>query len=204
MAAGQATRFGRLKQYEVLAGRRVLDWSVAAARSTSEKIVLVVPPERGDDVEPGVDAVVAGGATRSASVRAGLAAVAQTAEVIVVHDAARPLASASLFAAAVAGVRNGYDAAIPGLEVVDTVKRVDDDGEVVETLDRAGLVTVQTPQAFRATALRLAHEDGAAEATDDAALVERSGGTVLVVAGEAANVKITGPDDLATAEMYLR
>ena len=107
--------------------------------------------------------------------RAGLAAVPADAEIVVVHDAARPLAGADLFQRTVAAVRAGADAAIPGVPVTDTVKQVED-GRVVATVDRSRLVAVQTPQAFRAAVLRRAHA-GDPEATDDAALVEALGGT---------------------------
>lgn len=193
VAAGAATRFGRPKQYEPLGDRRVVDWSLDACRAACEGVVLVVPAERVDDPEK-ADAVVAGGRARSDSVRAGLAAVPEDAEVIVVHDAARPRATPALFAAVVDAVRQGADGAVPGVPVTDTVKRVEA-GRVVETLDRATLVAVQTPQAFRADALRRAHQAGG-EATDDAALVEAAGGTVVVVPGEADNGKITHPGDL--------
>jgi 2-C-methyl-D-erythritol 4-phosphate cytidylyltransferase len=192
VAAGRGERFGGAKVYEELGGRRVLDWSLEAARATSDGVVLVVSPERAGEREPGADAVVPGGETRSDSVRAGLAAVPVEATVVVVHDAARPMATPALFRAVVAAVLDGADAAVPGIPVVDTVKRVRD-GEVVETLDRSELVAVQTPQAFTAAALRAA----AGDATDDAALVERAGGRVVVVPGEPANVKITTPADLA-------
>jgi 2-C-methyl-D-erythritol 4-phosphate cytidylyltransferase len=194
VAAGSGERYGAPKQYERLGDRRVLDWSLAAARSAADGVVLVVVPARGDDPEPGVDVVVVGGDTRSASVRAGLAAVPDDAAIVVVHDAARPAATPALFAAVVDAVRSGADGALPGLAVVDTVKRVVD-GVVVETLDRTALVAVQTPQAFRATALRAAHAAGG-EATDDGALVESAGGRVVVVPGEPANVKLTTPADL--------
>ena len=191
VAAGSGERFGRAKQYEPLEGRRVLDHAVEACRTAVDGIVLVVLPERAGDAEPAVDAVVAGGATRSASVRAGLAAVPEDAEIVVVHDAARPWASPALFRAVIAAVRDG---AVPGLPLADTVKRVDGD-RVLETLDRGDLVAVQTPQAFRADVLRKAHVSGA-DATDDAALVEQAGGTVVVVPGEPGNCKITHRDDL--------
>src|SRR5947209_6478903 len=126
VAAGRGERFGGPKQYERLGDRRVLDWSLAAARTVADGVVLVVAAERADDPEPLADVVVAGGATRSASVRAGLDAVPADAAVIVVHDAARPAASAELFDAVVAAVRSGADGAIPGVPVVDTVKRVRD------------------------------------------------------------------------------
>ncbi len=202
VAAGQGSRFGGPKQYDVVAGRRVLDWALAAARSVSDGVVVVVDPLRAGEDEPGADVVVAGGATRSASVRAGLAAVPDDAEVVVVHDAARPCASPGLFAATVAAVTQGADAAVPGLAVADTVKRVGDDAVVTATLDRAGLVAVQTPQAFAAQVLRSAHA-GVGEATDDAALVEAAGGRVVVVAGEEANAKVTVRRDLASAADHL-
>jgi 2-C-methyl-D-erythritol 4-phosphate cytidylyltransferase len=191
VAAGRGERFGEPKQYAALGGRRVLDHAVDACRAVADGIVLVVPPQRAADPEPAVDAVVAGGATRSASVRAGLVAVPEDADIVVVHDAARPWASPALFRAVVAAVEDG---AVPGIPVADTVKRVHGD-RVVETLDRAHLVAVQTPQAFRADVLRKAHASGA-DATDDAALVEQVGGTVVVVPGEPGNRKITRRDDL--------
>lgn len=197
MAAGQGARYGRAKQYEPLGGRRVVDWSIAAARAACDGVVLVVAPDRAGDGEPGADVVVAGGETRSASVRAGLAAVPADAEVVVVHDAARPLAPPGLFAAVVGAVAEGADGAVPGVPVADTVRRLG--GGVV---DREGLVAVQTPQAFRAEVLRRAHR-GEPEATDDASLVEAIGGKVVVVPGLPANRKITTPDDLVAAAALL-
>jgi 2-C-methyl-D-erythritol 4-phosphate cytidylyltransferase len=138
-----------------------------------------------------------GGATRSGSVRAGLAHVPLDAEIVVVHDAARPLAGTEIYGRAVAAIRAGGDAAIPVVAVNDTIKRVDGT-IVVETLDRSTLVVVQTPQAFRATVLREAHASSA-EATDDAALVEAIGGKVVTVDGDRRNLKITTRDDVAVA-----
>jgi len=181
VAAGRGERFGALKQYEPLGDRRVLDWSLAAAKAATDGVVLVVAPEHATDEER-ADAVVVGGATRSASVRAGLALVPAEATVVVVHDAARPAASAALFGAVIAAVRSGADGAVPALPLSDTVKRVHD-GRVVETLDRTELVAVQTPQAFRASALRAAHATG-------------GGGTVVVVPGDPDNVKVTSRADL--------
>jgi 2-C-methyl-D-erythritol 4-phosphate cytidylyltransferase len=146
--------------------------------------------------------VVAGGSTRSESVRAGLAAVPTSATVICVHDAARPLASAALYEAVIDAVLAGADAAVPGVAVSDTIKVVAGGAVVVETLDRGSLVAVQTPQAFRATSLRAAHAN-AGEGTDDAALVERAGGRVVVVPGEPNNLKITVPDDLDRARVLV-
>jgi 2-C-methyl-D-erythritol 4-phosphate cytidylyltransferase len=198
VAAGSGSRFGRPKQYELLAGRRVLDWSVEAARRASDGVVLVVPADRAGDSEPAADVVVAGGDRRSASVRAGLGEVPSSADVVVVHDAARPLASPELFRAVIDAVAGGADGAVPGIAVVDTVKRVRD-GVVEETLDRDALVAVQTPQAFAAAVLRRAHAAGA-DASDDAALVEAVGGRVVVVPGDVANVKLTTADELAVVE----
>ncbi len=173
-----------------------------AARSIASGLVLVTRPEFVDAPEPLADLVVAGGSTRSASVRCGLAVLPDDCDVVVVHDAARPLASAELFEAVVVAVRAGADAAIPGVAVPDTIKRVAD-GRVSETIDRDDLVAVQTPQAFRIAALRTAHASGA-DATDDAALVEAAGGQVVVVAGETTNLKITTQDDLAVVALRMR
>lgn len=202
VAAGRGSRFGGAKQYEVVAGQRVLDWALAAARPVSDGVVVVVEAGRVADPEPLADAVVAGGLTRSASVRAGLAAVPASAEVVVVHDAARPCASTSLFETTVAAVRAGAHAAVPAVAVTDTIKRVDEHAVVIETPARDGLMAVQTPQAFAVERLRAVHRDGA-EATDDAALIESAGGRVVVVAGEAANAKITDSGDLARAASHL-
>jgi 2-C-methyl-D-erythritol 4-phosphate cytidylyltransferase len=190
VAAGSGERFGAAKQFEPLAGSTVLEWSLVPALAVSDGVIAVLPDGASWDPPPGVT-IVGGGATRSDSVRCGLAVVPVRAEIVVVHDAARPLASADLFRSVVAVVRAGADAAIPGVAVADTVKRVRG-AEVVETVSRDELIAVQTPQAFRASALRAAHETGA-EATDDAALVERIGGRVIVVPGEPANSKITNP-----------
>ena len=193
VAAGSGSRFGGPKQYEELGGRRVLDWSIATARGAGDGVVVVEAPDRARAGES-----VAGGATRSASVRRGLEHVPESATIVCVHDAARPLASAGLFERVVDAVRSGAAGAVPGLRLTDTVKEVDDAGWVVGTPDRSRLVAVQTPQAFRAHVLREAHASGG-EGTDDAALVEAVGGRVLVVDGELDNRKVTLPGDLAWA-----
>lgn len=199
VAGGSGSRFGRPKQYAVLGGRALLDWALDGARSACQGVVLVLPPE---DVAgfaaSRADVVVGGGATRSESVRAGLAAVPARAEVIVIHDAARPLALPVLWSAVLDAVAAGADAAVPAVPVVDTIKRVAG-GLVVGTVDRSELVAVQTPQAFRAAALRAAHA-AAGEATDDAALIEAQGGRVVWVAGDPHNMKITDPADIDVAE----
>ncbi len=197
VAGGTGLRFGTAKQYELLGDRRVIDRSRATATIVSAGIVVVVPAA---DVER--EGGVAGGTTRSESVRAGLAEVPSEATIICVHDAARPLATVDLYERVVAAVAAGADAAIPAVEVTDTIKVIErtaagslDGAAVVSTPDRSALVAVQTPQAFRASALRAAHGQ-AGSATDDAALVEAFGGRVVVVAGERTNRKITEPDDL--------
>jgi 2-C-methyl-D-erythritol 4-phosphate cytidylyltransferase len=213
VAGGSGRRFGGPKQFLTLAGRPVASWSVATARAVADGIVLVVPVgllDGGDDAAwlgdggwtDRPDRVVEGGATRAASVRAGLAAVPDDASIILVHDAARPLATKALFASVVEAVASGGAAgAIPVVPVADTLKRVTD-GAVAATVERDGLVTVQTPQAFMAATLRAAHAT-TGEATDDAGLLERLGETVRTVPGDPRNLKLTRPDDLAVAELLI-
>src|SRR4051794_13841026 len=117
VAAGTGDRFGRPKQFELLGGRRLVDWAVDAARKACDGVVVVVPPGHA-----GEEGAVEGGATRSASVRAGLAAVPAAADIVVVHDAARPLAAADLFDQVVAAVRAGADGAVAAAPATDTVK----------------------------------------------------------------------------------
>lgn len=215
VAGGSGRRFGGRKQFLPLAGHPVASWSVRAARAVADGVVLVVPAPGPDGDDPSVPApgstgedafgatrVVTGGATRAESVRAGLAAVPADAAVIVVHDAARPLAGPDLFTAVIDAVLSGdADGAVPVVPVSDTLKRVDAD-RVVATVDRDGLRAAQTPQAFAAEVLRAAHADGG-EATDDAGLLEAVGRTVAAVAGDPRNVKLTRPEDLALAEALL-
>lgn len=219
VAAGSGSRFGgpQPKQYELLRDERVVDRSLATVRAVADHVVVVLAPGEEAEglalVESGAaDVAVTGGAARADSVRAGLAVVDADAAVVVVHDAARPLASASLHEAVVRAVHDGADAVIPGVPVTDTIKRigsapagsgaVEGLDVVVATVDRTDLVAVQTPQAFRADVLRRAHASGAV-ATDDAGLVEAIGATVVVVSGETTNIKITGPHDLVVAVALL-
>jgi 2-C-methyl-D-erythritol 4-phosphate cytidylyltransferase/2-C-methyl-D-erythritol 2,4-cyclodiphosphate synthase len=199
VAGGRGTRFGATKQFADLDGETVSARSVRHARSVASTVVLVVPEGYAGDGE-GADVVVTGGPTRASSVRAGLANCVE-ADIVVVHDAARPLASTDLFAAVVDAVINGADAAVPGLAITDTVKKVVSQGDssvIRDTVPRDDLITVQTPQAFRRELLVRAHASEP-EATDDAALVEALGAHVVVVPGEPGNLKITDPGDLATA-----
>lgn len=190
MAAGAGTRFGGPKQFELLGDRRVMDWSVAVARESSDGVVVVLPPEVAEK-----EGGIAGGGTRSDSVRRGLAAVPKNATIICVHDAARPFANEDDFVRVITAVVDGADGAVPAIPVADTIKVVDDTGQVMRTPPRGSLRAVQTPQAFRAEILRRAHAT-LGEGTDDAALVEAEGGKVVVVDGDVLNRKITTRDDL--------
>ena len=203
VAAGSGTRFGAPKQFIDLAGVRVIDRSVATAARHAEGIVVVLPAERLADAGLAADcdgasvAVVAGADSRAGSARAGLAAVPTSAEVILVHDGARPLADDGIYSGVVSAVRSGADSAVPAVPVTDTIRR--HGGGVV---DRSELAAVQTPQGFSAGILRAAHASGR-EATDDATLVEASGGTVVLVPGDPRNLKLTTPEDLLVAEAFL-
>lgn len=197
VAAGSSHRYGRPKQYEVIGDARVIDHSLAVAREATDGVVLVVP-----EADVFSEGGVAGGPTRSESVRNGLGAVPEEATIICVHDAARPFADIALYDRVIEAVIAGADCAIPGVTVTDTIKIVDADGIVVATPDRAALRAVQTPQAFRARVLRAAHA-GRGEGTDDAALVEALGGRVVIVASTDDNRKITYPADLDWARSHL-
>jgi 2-C-methyl-D-erythritol 4-phosphate cytidylyltransferase len=172
-----------------------------------EAIVLVAPPGWEEPAillaeEIGaskVSACVPGGETRSESVRAGLAEVPDDAAVVLVHDAARPILPAEIVPRLLEALGEGFDGAVPGLPVADTVKRVRDD-VVVETLTRDELVTVQTPQAFVASVLRAA---AAGEGSDCASLVEAAGGRVKVVEGDERLLKVTTPADLDRVAAWL-
>lgn len=204
VAGGEGSRFGGAKQFVDLDGLSVLERSVRNARSVADAVIAVVPKRAllEPSLHGGADLVVAGGSDRAGSVRAGLAHVPSDVEIIIVHDAARPLASPDLFHGVVAAISDGVDGAVPGLALTDTIKRVVN-RVVVETLDRNVLVGVQTPQAFRASVLREAHTRHQG-ATDDAALLEQIGATVVLVPGEVHNIKLTDPGDIDAALVYLR
>jgi 2-C-methyl-D-erythritol 4-phosphate cytidylyltransferase len=204
VAGGSGLRFGGLKQLEAIGGRRVVDHAVDSARRSCDGVVVVLPSELVGTSEadvPGADIVVAGGATRVESACAGLAAVPSAAEIVLVHDAARPLATPELFARVIRAVRTGAAAVVPTVPIVDTVR--DTSGEL---LDRSTLRASQTPQGFAATTLREAHEaarGSGLDATDDAALVAARGVGVLLIEGEPANRKITDRADLLLVEAVL-
>ena len=175
-----------------------------------DAVVLVAPPGWEEPAillaeELGcskVRACVPGGETRAASVRAGVAEVPDDAAVVLVHDAARPLLPDEVIERVIAPLAEGWDGAVPGLPVSDTVKRIGADGGIVETVDRDGLWAVQTPQAFTTDALRRA-VTGGGEATDCAGLVEARGGRVKVVPGDPRLLKVTTADDLARVASWL-
>jgi 2-C-methyl-D-erythritol 4-phosphate cytidylyltransferase len=214
VAAGAGERLGidRPKAFATLGGRPLLAESIDRFESCSwiDSIVIAAPPGWEEPVillaeelaASKVVACVTGGATRAESVRAALAEVPDDAAVVVVHDAARPLVQDAVVERVLAPLAEGFDGAVPALPVPDTVKRVDG-RVVVETLERSSLVVAQTPQAFLASALRRAYSGELADATDCASLVERAGGRVAVVAGDARLLKVTTPADLALVESWL-
>jgi 2-C-methyl-D-erythritol 4-phosphate cytidylyltransferase len=210
VAAGRGERLGAdgPKAFVVLAGRPLLEWSLDALRAVEAVSRIVVALPLGVDAPAGTIGV-AGGAQRSHSVRAALVAAGDGPddEPVIVHDAARPLATPELFARALEELAaSGADAVVAAARVSDTIKRAGEDLRVVETLDRSVLWAVQTPQAFRRGALAraLAQPDEVlAAATDDAGLVEQAGGRVHVVESPADNLKVTTPTDLALAELLL-
>jgi 2-C-methyl-D-erythritol 4-phosphate cytidylyltransferase len=216
-AAGESRRMGlpdgESKQFLLLGGEPILNHSVRRLLAMPEVdgMVVVLHPSHTvrfagellafDDTKPLL--IAEGGRKRSDSVRAGLLEVPSTASMIAVHDGARPLFSRHVFERCITALGKA-DGAVPGIEVSDTLKRADVAGSVETTVDRAGLWAAQTPQVFRAAALRDVYSrpdlDGA---TDDAALLERGGYSVRLVPSTPANVKITTPADLPLAGALL-
>jgi len=207
VAAGRGERLGtdRPKAFVMLGGRPMVQWSIDALRAVDDvrRIVVALPP--------GVHAPAGtlgapGGRERSQSVRAALRAAGEDDDVVLVHDAARPLLTPRIVQDCLdALARHGCDAAIAAARVTDTIKEADGE-EVVRTLDRTRLWAVQTPQVFDRRALEraLARDDAELErATDDASLVERDGGTVRLVPAPRENLKVTTPLDLRLAELLL-
>ena len=215
VAAGEGRRLGsdRPKAFVALGGRPLLAESLERLDRSDwiDSIVIVAPPGWEEPtillaeelVASKVGAVVTGGATRAESVRAGLVEVAEDAVAIIVHDAARPLVDDSVLERVLGPLAEGWAGVVPGLPVADTVKRVAED-VVTGTVDRANLVTVQTPQAFPAETLRAASAGDLVGATDCASLVERAGGRIRIVEGDVRLLKVTTPDDLARIESWLR
>lgn len=223
VAAGLGERLGAScpKAFVELAGRPLWEWSLYTLREAAGigRIVIALPPAYEIDgatrevsigLPSSLNAIaVKGGATRSESVRLALAAVGdrQNSDLVLVHDAARPLLTVELIEATLtAAEREGVDAAIAATPVTDTIKQADGEGVVSQTLDRAGLWAVQTPQVFRRGALEHALDvsrEVLAQATDDASLVERAGGRVIVVSAPKDNLKVTTALDLDLAELLL-
>jgi 2-C-methyl-D-erythritol 4-phosphate cytidylyltransferase len=206
LGTGQPKAFAKLGELPLLAEplRRLddsewVDAIIVVAPPGWEEPAILLAEEIG---AAKVRAVVPGGETRAESVRSGLAEVPGDAAVVLVHDAARPLLTDEVIVRVLAPLGEGWDGAIPGLAVSDTVKRLGADGGVVETVARDGLWAVQTPQAFPADTLRRAVASGA-DATDCAGLVEAGGGRVKVVAGDPLLLKVTTPDDLARVASLL-
>jgi 2-C-methyl-D-erythritol 4-phosphate cytidylyltransferase len=204
LAGGGGTRFGGPKQYADLGGRTLLDRTLAAAAAACDAVVAVLPDPATAPPGPWHGAVrVRGGDTRAGSVRAGLAAVPAGAAIVVVADAAHPLATPDLYRRVVDAVREGADAAIPGLPLTEAVATVEPGGYTGTTVGAAGRVLVQTPQAFRAELLRQAHATGA-DAVEDASLVAALGAKVRVVPGAPANLHVTTPEELELARRLAR
>ena len=191
LAAGRGTRFGRQKHDVKLGGVPIWQQSEGALLDGGVDRLVVV----GD-----LDGAVPGGDRRRDSVAAGLRVISDDVGFVLIHDAARPLVTAKLVRAVIDRLLIGDVAGVvPVVPVRDTIKRVA--GEfVVETVDRTDLVAVQTPQGFDLEVLRAAHAGADGDATDDASMVEKIGGTIAIIDGDPANLKVTYPEDLAVAE----
>jgi len=214
VGAGSGTRLGRNepKAFVPLAGRPNLSRALDAVFAMAEpvQIIVTVPASFVEVAEqlirevPTYDGrtstVVVGGATRQESVAAALELLQPSVDVVLVHDAARPLTPSAVFDAVVARVRSTGAGVVPGLPVTDTIKRTDDSGHIVETVDRSVLTAVQTPQGFPRAQLVAAHQAAREEFTDDAAVVAAAGHSVTVIAGDHLSFKITTPSELRQAE----
>lgn len=214
VAAGSGTRLGQSaaggagpKALRRLAGRPLVTWSATQLLAGGvQSLVVVCPPDQQDEFSQalagvGVQVVLTpGGASRQESVRAGLALIPDDAQVVLVHDAARPMVPQSVVSAVIAAVRGGAKAVVPVIPVVDTIRRLDDDAGS-QVVDRAMLRAVQTPQGFDRDTLLAAHQNLAgAQASDDAGLCQACGHEVVLVEGSTLAMKITRPVDFAVAE----
>jgi 2-C-methyl-D-erythritol 4-phosphate cytidylyltransferase len=214
-AAGRGERLGpgAPKALRLLGGVPMLVHAVRAlASSRAVDIVVVAAPEGDVDevsamlanqVDSAEVIIVSGGDTRQGSVARALIALPDDVDVVLVHDAARPLVPAELVSAVVASVRGGHVAVVPGLAVVDTIKRVNETDDVADTIDRSTLRAIQTPQGFTRMVLQQAHALADDDATDDAGLVERLGMPVHVIPGHEEAFKVTRPFDILVAEAVL-
>ena len=214
-AAGRGERLGpgAPKALRLLGGVPMLVHAVRAlAASRAVDLVVVAAPEGDVDevstmlanqVDSAEVTIVSGGDTRQGSVARALIALPDDVDVVLVHDAARPLVPAELVSAVVAAVRGGHSAVVPGLAVVDTMKRINEADDVADTIDRSTLRAIQTPQGFTRTVLQQAHALADDDATDDAGLVERLGLSVHVIPGHEEAFKVTRPFDILVAEAVL-
>ena len=211
VAAGGGVRAGGEipKQYRMLLGRPVVRWSIDALSAAGvEQLIAVAAPEHAElcraAAEGAAVEVVIGGATRTASVRAGLAAV-KGADIVLIHDAARPGLTPETVDALVQTIGAGAAGAAPALPIADSLRRADARGVVVGEVERDGLWRVQTPQAFRTEALRTAYDALSAAAThsDDLAVMRAHGGACVLVPGDVRLMKITYPEDFALMEQLL-
>jgi 2-C-methyl-D-erythritol 4-phosphate cytidylyltransferase len=195
LAAGTGARFGAAKQFARIGKHRLVDLSVRGVAPVAASVIVVVP----EGFEWDGDGVgVTGGATRADSVRSGLALVPEHATFLLVHDAAHPLASPALAARVVATVREGADGSVPVLAARETVAHTEGD-TLGASVPRHGLVLVQMPHAFRTTVLRAAHANPVT-ASDDASLLQALGHRIVMVDGEAANIHVTTPSELALVD----
>jgi len=201
LAAGSGKRFGERKQFlELMPGVRLVDAALGVAFEHTNNVVLVTPQgARGVIDDRAV--VVPGGATRLESVSNGLSAVSDGQEVVVVHDAAHPLAPSQVFAELIEAVRRGADAAVPVLEVSDVIKVTGPDHQLT-TVGRDGMGLAQVPMAFAARSLRAAHHVADDVGLwEDSMLIERAGGEVVAVTGSPWNIHVTTREDLAMARV---
>lgn len=206
--AGERLAARKPKAFVQLAGQTLLERALHALYESRviDSVVVAVPADRTDEAKLILGAkahVVAGGATRTESVRRALAAVGVS-DLVLVHDAARALTPPPLIARVVEALRSGHEAVVPAVPVTDTVKVVDADGVVIDTPDRSGLRAVQTPQGFRAELLTRAYDRCGEGFTDDASMVERLGARVQVVEGDPLAFKITTPLDFMLAEVLVQ
>lgn len=206
-AAGSGVRFGAdtPKALIQLGNRTLIEHAVAAISPLVDQVIVTAPASHLSHFQELLGSeitIVVGGQTRSESVRAGLSAISIDCNYVLIHDAARALASTDLASRVLSALNNGEVAVIPGLAQVDTTKSVDATGYVTATPNRSELRKIQTPQGFDFSTLKKAHAANG-ESTDDAALVELAGYKVLVINGEERAFKITTPADLATAYNFL-
>lgn len=211
VAGGRGARAGGElpKQFQTLAGRPVVWWSAKALRDAGVAPIVVVAPADGLDLcraaLAGLDEVqiVAGGESRTHSVRNGLAALDPAAEVVLIHDAARPGLSPSMVAALIAAIEAGADGAAPALGVADSLRRADPNGDVIGEVEREGLMRVQTPQAFRAELIRRAYASSSNDFSDDIAIARTIGARVRLIPGEARLMKLTYAEDFTMLDAMM-